>query len=124
MTTQKDNKHTQKMSKDAPKYSKATPKNQREQGSKLLKEKGSDISESVSEKVCKRGASREEKIALAQKFGKTLLEPKNKNRRGKRGGRRTAQSHALQKEIKYFKNSLLKSFTFSEIEFIIILSKA
>ena len=53
MTTQKDNKHTQKMSKDTPKYSKATPKNQRQQGSKLLKENGSDISESVSEKVCK-----------------------------------------------------------------------
>ena len=98
--TQKDNKDTHKMSKDTPKYSKLTQKNAREQGSKLLKENGSDISESVSEKVCKRGQAEKKKIALAQKFGKTLLEPKNKNRRGKRGGRRTAQSHALQKEIK------------------------
>ena len=112
------------MSKDTPKYSKLTQKNAREQGGKLLKENGSDISESVSEKACKRGQAEKKKIALAQKFGKTLLEPKNTNRRGERGGRRTAQSHALQKEIKYFKNSLLKSLTFSEIEFIIILSEA
>ena len=76
--TQKDNKHTQKMSKDTPKYSKATPKNQREQGSKLLKENGSDISESVSEKACKRGRAEKKKSALAQKFQKTLLEPKIK----------------------------------------------
>ena len=66
--TQKDNKHTQKMSKDTPKYSKATQKNPREQGCKLLKENGSDISESVSEKACKRGRAETKKIALAQKF--------------------------------------------------------
>ena len=97
--TQKDNKDTRKMSKDTPKNSKLTQKNAREQGSKLLKENGSDISEILSEKACKRGQAKKKKIALAQKFGKTLLEPKNKNLRGKRGGRRTAQSHALQKEI-------------------------
>ena len=74
--TQKDNKHTRKRGKDTPKYSKLTPKNAREQGSKLLKENGSDISESVSEKACKRGQAEKKKIALAQKFGKTLLEPK------------------------------------------------
>ena len=97
--TQKDNKHTRKRGKDTPKHSTLTQKNAREQGGKLLKENGSDISESVSEKACKRGQAEKKKIALAQKFGKTLLEPKNKNRRGERGGRRTAQSHALQKEI-------------------------
>ena len=78
MTTQKDNKHTRKRDKDTQKYSKATPKNAREQGSKLLKEKGSDISESVSEKACKRGQAEKKKSALAQKFRKTLLEPKIK----------------------------------------------
>lgn len=46
------------MSKDTPKYNKLAPKNAREQGSKLLKENGSDISESVSEKACKRGQAR------------------------------------------------------------------
>ena len=97
--TQKDNKHTRKRGKDTPKHSTLTQKNAREQGSKLLKENGSDISETLSEKACKRGRAEKKKIALAQKFGKTLLEPKNKNLRGKRGGRRTAQSHALQKEI-------------------------
>ena len=56
------------MSKDTQKYSKATPKNQREQGSKLLKENGSDISESVSEKACKRAQTEKKKTALAQKF--------------------------------------------------------
>lgn len=112
-TVQKNNKDTHKMSKDTPKYSKLTPKNAREQGGKLLKENGSEYFRKRSEKACKRGRAEKKKIALAQKFGKTLLEPKNKNLRGKRGGRRTAQSHALQKEIKYFKNSLLKSLTFS-----------
>ena len=97
--TQKRNKHTPKKDNFTPKYSKLTPKNTGEQGGKLLKENGSDISESVSEKACKRGQAEKKKIALAQKFGKTLLEPKNKNLRGERGGRRTAQSHALQKEI-------------------------
>lgn len=67
--TQKDNKDTQKMSKDTPKYSKLTQKNAREQGGKLLKENGSEYFRKRSEKACKRG------------------------------GRRTAQSHALQKEI-------------------------
>lgn len=99
MATQKDNKHTQKMSKDTPKYSKATPKNQREQGSKLLKEKGSDISESVSEKACKRGRADTKKIALAQKFRKILLEPKIKIRGGKRGADGLRTPHALQREI-------------------------
>jgi hypothetical protein len=37
------------MSKDTPKYSKLTQKNAREQGSELLKENGSDISESLAE---------------------------------------------------------------------------
>lgn len=92
MTTQKDNKHTQKMSKDTPKYSKATPKNPREQGSKLLKEKGSDISESVSEKVCKRGANRDEKNRSSTEILKNSARAKNKNLRGKRGGRRTAHT--------------------------------
>lgn len=59
--TQKDNKHTRKMSKDTPKYSKLTPKNPREQGSKLLKENGSDISESVSEKRVSEGEPRRKK---------------------------------------------------------------
>ena len=59
--TQKDNKDTHKMSKDTPKYSKLTQKNAREQGSKLLKENGSDISESVSEKACKRGQAEKKK---------------------------------------------------------------
>ena len=49
------------MSKDAPKYSKLTQKNAREQGGKLLKENGSDISESVSEKACKRGQAEKKK---------------------------------------------------------------
>ena len=88
------------MSKDTPKYSKLTPKNPREQGSKLLKENGSDISESVSEKACKRGQAEKKKMALAQKFGKTLLEPKNKNLRGKRGGRRTAHTPRTAKRNK------------------------
>ena len=59
--TQKDNKDTHKMSKDTPKHSKLTQKNAREQGSKLPKENGSDISESVSEKVCKRGQAEKKK---------------------------------------------------------------
>ena len=87
------------MSKDTPKYSKLTPKNAREQGGKLLKENGSDISEILSEKACKRGQAEKKKIALAQKFGKTLLEPKNKNLRGERGADGLRKSHALQKEI-------------------------
>ena len=74
--TQKDNKDTHKMSKDTPKYSKLTPKNPREQGSKLLKENGSEYFRKRSEKACKRGRAEKKKIALAQKFGKTLLEPK------------------------------------------------
>ena len=90
MTTQKDNKHTQKMSKDTQKYSKATPKNQREQGSKLLKENGSDISESVSEKACKRGGNREEKNRSSTEILKNSARAKNKNLRGERGGKRTA----------------------------------
>lgn len=49
------------MSKDTPKYSKLTQKNAREQGGKLLKENGSDISESVSEKSCKRGQAEKKK---------------------------------------------------------------
>ena len=49
------------MSKDTPKYSKLTPKNAREQGSKLLKENGSDISESVSEKRVSEGKPRRKK---------------------------------------------------------------
>ena len=122
--TQKDNKHTRKMSKDTPKYSKLTPKNPREQGSKLLKENGSDISESVSEKACKRGRAEKKKSALAQKFRKILLEPKIKIRGASEGADGLRTPHALQKEIKYFKNSLPKSLTFSEIEFIIILSVA
>ena len=97
--TQKDNKHTQKMSKDTPKYSKLTQKNAREQGGKLLKENGLEYFRKRSENVCKRAQAKMKKIALAQKIRKTLLEPKNKNLRGERGGRRTAQSHALQKEI-------------------------
>ena len=97
--TRKDNKHTRKRGKDTPKCSNLTQKNAREQGGKLLKENGSEYFRKRSEKACKRGRAEKKKIALAQKFGKTLLEPKNKNLRGKRGGRRTAQSHALQKEI-------------------------
>ena len=87
------------MSKDTPKYSKLTQKSAREQGGNLLKENGSDISESLAENPWKRGEAEKKKIALAQKFRKILLEPKIKILRGKRGGRRTAQSHALQKEI-------------------------
>jgi hypothetical protein len=37
------------MDNSTPKYSKLTPKNTREQGGKLLKENGSDISESLAE---------------------------------------------------------------------------
>ena len=97
--TQKDNKHTRKMSKDTPKYSKLTPKNPREQGSKLLKENGSDISESVSEKACKRGRAEKKKSALAQKFRKILLEPKIKIRGASEGADGLRTPHALQKEI-------------------------
>ena len=97
--TQKDNKDTHRMGKDTPKYSKLTPKNAREQGGKLLKENGLEYFRKRSENVCKRAQAKMKKIALAQKIRKTLLEPKNKNLRGERGGRRTAQSHALQKEI-------------------------
>ena len=60
-TVQKDNTVTQKDNKHTPKYSKLTPKNPREQGGKLLKENGSDISESVSEKACKRGQAEKKK---------------------------------------------------------------
>ena len=66
--TQKDNKDTRKMSKDTPKYSKLTQKNAREQGGKLLKEDGSDISESLAENPCKRGEAEKKKTALAQKI--------------------------------------------------------
>lgn len=90
--TQKDNKHTRKMSK-------GTPKNPREQGSKLLKENGSDISESVSEKACKRGRAEKKKSALAQKFRKILLEPKIKIRGASEGADGLRTPHALQKEI-------------------------
>ena len=91
-TVQKDNTVTQKDNKHTPKYSKLTPKNPREQGGKLLKENGSDISESVSEKACKRGRAEKKKSALAQKFRKILLEPKIKIRGASEGGRRTAHT--------------------------------
>lgn len=66
--TQKDNKDTHKMSKDTPRYSKLTPKNPREQGGKLLKENGLDISENLAENPCKRGQTEKKKTALAQKI--------------------------------------------------------
>ena len=49
--TQKRNKNTQKKDNFTQKYSKLTPKNPREQGGKLLKENGSDISESLAENL-------------------------------------------------------------------------
>lgn len=87
------------MSKDTQKYSKATQKNQREQGCKLLKENGSDISESVSEKACKRGANREEKNRSSTEILKNSARAKNKNLRGERGANGLPHTHALQKEM-------------------------
>ena len=62
----------------------------------------------------KARASREEKIALAQKFRKILLEPKIKIRGASEGADGRSKPHALQKEIKYFKNSLLSAFSFQK----------
>ena len=47
--TQKRNKHTPKKDNFTPKHSKGTQENARQQGAKLLKENGSDISESLAE---------------------------------------------------------------------------
>ena len=70
------------------------------------------ISESLAENPCKRGQAEKKKIALAQKFWKILLEPKIKIRGASEGADGLRKPHALQKEIKYFKNSLLSAFYF------------
>ena len=87
------------MSKDTPKYNKLTPKNAREQGSKLLKENGSEDFRKCSENECKRAQSQVEKNSSSAKNLKNSARAKIKNPRGRARGRRTAQSHALQKEI-------------------------
>lgn len=121
--TQKDNKHTQERGKDTPKNSKLTPKKCERARWQTAEREWFRRFQKAFRKSVQARASRDEKNSSSTEILKKSARAKTENPRGERGGRRTAQSHALQKEIKYFKNSLLKSLTFSEIEFIIILSK-
>ena len=98
--TQKHNKHTRKKDKDTPKHSTLTQKNAREQGVKLLKENGSEDFRKSCRKSVQARANREEKNSSSAEIPKNSARAKNKNPRGKRGGRRTAQTPRTAKRNK------------------------